>query len=623
MGLLRRVLLALCFPNFSVLPLLPVALIPLLAALDGLTWRRAFLPGFVFGVAFWLVTIPWIAYTVHRFGGVGVPLAGLALAITAGICAVPFGLMASLSAPCARARAGRRRDVCRRVGRPGGLPHVRLASSAASRGLSSRTRWPTSRLSSARPRSAASFFTSFLLAALNAALFVALTRPCRNARLAWLLGAAVCALAAARRATPAAGPFREALKVGVVQPNVEQDLRWDKETAERIQRDLEDQTRALCRADRPVLILWPESASPYAWSFNAAYRERVLALCRELDVAILMSTAWSDAPWRGGRPVLQRGASRDEGGPVLPPYFKQRLVPFGEYVPLAPVLRMIKPISRAVPGGFTPGAGTVLLSLGDWKLGGAVCYEVVYPWIARAEVRAGADVLFTLTNDAWYGRAGAQRQHWQAAVVRAVETGRPLVRAAVTGISGVVDADGRVLVSLPAGKKGAFSAPVFRPVSAPPAVAAGDAVLWVCAAGLLAGILRARFPSPRGPAASASPRRREETRERRTHRAPARTRVVRELPPGLSLTSARRRREKAELERKTGEPGFWTNALEAQDTLRKLKRAERILADDKDLKERQEELEILAEFLKSRRGRREGRRHGDRDGRRRGRAARS
>ncbi len=145
------------------------------------------------------------------------------------------------------------------------------------------------------------------------------------------------------------------------------------------------------------------------------------------------------------------------------------------------------------------------MPLGGWTLGGAVCYEVVYPWIARAETRAGADVLFTLTNDAWYGRAGAQRQHWQAAVLRAVETGRPLVRAAVTGISGAVSPDGRVLVSLPAGRKGAFSAPVFRMLSTAPAVAVGDAIVWVCAAGLLAGILRARFPSPRGSVAAASP----------------------------------------------------------------------------------------------------------------------
>jgi apolipoprotein N-acyltransferase len=504
-SLVSGVLLALCFPNFSILPLLPVALIPLLFALDGLSWRRAFLPGFAFGAVFWLLTIPWIAYTVHRFGGVGWPLAGLALALGAGLCAIPFGLMASLYA-AVRPRTGPGVVVAfaaawvvqegfrTYVWIFGGFPWNLLANPLAD---------VPALLGTAALGGV--LLTSFLLAALNAALFVALTRRSRDGRLGWLLGAAAFALAAAALRPPRPGPSDEALKVGVVQPNVEQDIRWDAGTAERIQRDLEEQTRALCRVDRPVLVLWPESASPYAWSFNAAYRERVLALCRELDVSILMSTVWSDAPWKEDAPYYNAALLVTKAGPVLPPYLKQRLVPFGEYVPLAPLLRMIKPISRAVPGGFTPGEGTALLPLGDWRLGGAVCYEVVYPWIARAEARAGADVLFTLTNDAWYGRAGAQRQHWQAAVVRAVETGRPIVRAAVTGISGVAGPDGRVVVSLPAGRKGAFSAPVFRPRSVAPAVAAGDAVLWVCAAGLLAGILRARFPSPRGPVAAASP----------------------------------------------------------------------------------------------------------------------
>ena len=504
-SLASGVLLALCFPNFSILPLMPVALIPLLAALDGLPWRRAFLPGFVFGAVFWLVTIPWIAYTVHRFGGVGTLVAGLALAITAAICAVPFGLMASLYA-AVRPRSGPgvvfafgaawalQEGFRTHVWIFGGFPWNLLANPLADAPVLLGT-----------TAIGGVFFTSFLIAALNAALFVALTRPSREARLLWLLGAAIGALGAAGLRPPRPEPPVEALKVGVVQPNVEQDIRWDRATADRIQADLEDQTRALCRLERPVLVLWPESASPYSWSFNAQYRDRVLSLCRELDVAILMSTAWSDAPGEENAPYYNAALLVTKDGPVLPPYFKQRLVPFGEYVPLAPILRRIKPISRAVPGGFTPGASTVLLRLGNWSLGGAVCYEVVYPWIARAETRAGADVLFTLTNDAWYGKAGAQRQHWQAAVLRAVETGRPLVRAAVTGISGVVEPDGRVLVSLPAGRRGAFSAPVFRARTTAPAVAAGDAVLWVCAAGLLAGILRARFPSPRGSVASASP----------------------------------------------------------------------------------------------------------------------
>ncbi len=491
-------LLALCFPNFSVLPLLPIALIPLLAALDGASPTQAGFLGYMFGLVFWTVTIPWIAYTVLRFGGVPRPVAGLALALAAAICAVPFAVLGLLYAWVApRSAAG----IVATFGAAwvfqeflrtyvyifGGFPWALLANPLAD----------VPRLMGTAALGGVSL-TSFLLASLNATLFVSLTRPARNSRLAWLLGACIAGVLAG-----AAGPRRprasgEFLKVGVIQPNVQQDLRWEPGTAERLFSDLENQTRELCLQDRPVLLLWPESASPYAWSFSPGYRSRVVALCRELDIAILLSTVWSEAPGDPGAPFYNAALLVTKNGPVQPPYLKQRLVPFGEYVPLASLLRVIRPISRAVPSAFTPGKGSTLLPLGSWKLGGAVCYEVVYPWIAREETRAGADVLFTLTNDAWYGHAGAQRQHWQSAVARAIETGRPLVRAAITGISGAVDARGRVLVTLDPDVKGAFSVPLERPLATPPAAAAGDAVAWICTAGLVAGILRARVRKPQG-----------------------------------------------------------------------------------------------------------------------------
>ena len=497
-ALASGVLLALCFPNFSILPLLPVALIPLLAALDGASPTQAGFLGYVFGLAFWTLTIPWIAYTVQRFGGVPWPVAGLALALAAAICAVPFavlGLLYAWAAP--RSAAG----IVATFGAAwvfqeffrtyvyifGGFPWALLANPL--------TEVP--RLMGTTALGGVSL-TSFLVASLNAALFVALTRPARNLRLAWLLGAALAAglAGAAGPRTPHAST--EFLRVGVVQPNVQQDLRWEPDTGERLFSDLENQTRELCSKDPPVLVLWPESASPYAWSFSPGYRRGVVSLCRELDIAILLSTVWSDAPGEPGAPFYNAALLVTKDGPALPPYLKQRLVPFGEYVPFASLLRMIRPISRAVPSAFTPGRGASLLPLGSWKLGGAVCYEVVYPWIAREETRAGAYVLFTLTNDAWYGRAGAQRQHWQSAVARAIETGRPLVRAAITGISGAVDASGRVLVALDPDVKGAFSVPLERPSAPPPAVAVGDAAAWVCTAGLVAGILRARARKPQG-----------------------------------------------------------------------------------------------------------------------------
>jgi apolipoprotein N-acyltransferase len=490
-------LLALCFPNFSILPLLPVALIPLLAALDGARPRQAAFLGYVFGLVFWTLTIPWIAYTVFRFGGVAWPVAGLALAAAAAICAVPFAVMGLLYAWVSpRSAAGLVATfgaswVVQELFRTtvyifGGFPWALLAN-------------PLADVPQLMGTAAIGgvFLTSLLVASLNAALYVALTRPDRNLRLGWLVGATLAGVLAAAAGPRRPKPAGEVLVVGVIQPNVRQDLRWEPGTAERLFVALEDQTRSLCRQDRPVLVLWPESASPYAWSFSEAYRQRVVALCRELDIAILLSTVWSDSPDDPDAAFYNAAVLVTKAGATRPPYFKQRLVPFGEYVPLAGALRRIRPISRAVPSAFTPGHGTTLLSLGSWRLGGAVCYEVVFPWIARDETRAGADVLFTLTNDAWYGRAGAQRQHFQSAVVRAIETGRPLVRAAITGISGAVDATGRVLVALDPDVKGAFSVPLERPSAPPPAVAAGDAVAWVCAAGLLAGILRARFLEPR------------------------------------------------------------------------------------------------------------------------------
>lgn len=501
-------LLALCFPNGSLLPLLPVALIPLMAAVDGAGVREALKLGWLFGFVFWVAAIPWIAFTVKVYGGVSWPVAFLALGIAAGLYAVPMALMAGAVA-LASPRSGAGIVLIWGAGWVaqegfrtylfifGGFPWVLLGTALADHPvLVQSAAWGGVEL------------TSFLLVALNAALFVALTRARRTSRLLWLAGAVsagVAVVVAGGSRLRSLSDGEPVLRSGVIQPNVAQLLRWEEGTAGRQWGELVAQTRRLVKVDRPDVVLWPESATPFSWPWDASYREALVALCRELDVAILVNTVWSDAPERADAPYTNAALLVTKNGPVLPPYEKQRLVPFGEYVPLASLLRFIGPISRAIPGAFTPAARSVLLRLGGVRLGGAVCYEVVYPWIARNHVRAGADVLFTLTNDAWYGTMGARRQHWQAAVLRAVETGRPLVRAAITGISGAVDPAGRVLVTIGPDLKGSFSVPLPAPLPDPPAVVLGDAVLWVCAAGLGAAILRRRVFPPREPGAALLP----------------------------------------------------------------------------------------------------------------------
>lgn len=485
--------------------LLPVCLIPLLVSMEGASVRAASLRGFVFGFVFWLVTIPWIAYTVHRYGEMPWPVAILALLLSAAIMAVPFGAMtAALALAAPRSPLGLVAGFAAawvaqeglRTYLFGGFPWALLAYPLAQ---------TPELIQSAALGGVA--LTSFLVAVTNGFLYLAVTQPKLLLRTTSFM-AAVCLVSACllvgdiryNHYFDAPKTEAESLQVGVVQTNVGQELRWSAGTSERIFRDLRDQTRQLVRfaRPRPDVVLWPESASPFSWSYSAEYRRAVVELCRELDVAILLNTVWCETPEDDEAPYYNSALLVTKDGPVLPPYFKLRLVPFGEYVPLAPILGRIRPISRAVPGAFAAGREERIIPFRGRRFGGAICYEVVYPWVLRDKVRKGADLLFSLTNDAWFGTAGARWQHWQAAVFRSVETGRTLVRAAVTGVSGAVLENGHSIPALGPDERGSFVVGVPPPQGTPPAVRLGEIPLLVCAAGLLASILRRRAFKPQG-----------------------------------------------------------------------------------------------------------------------------
>lgn len=494
-ALLSGVLLGLCFPNGSVVVFLPVALVPLLLALDGLGVRRAALLGGLFGVVFWLTVMPWITHVVHRFGGMSPPLALLALFLTAAGLALPMAGMTALAALAAPRSAAARLLVFPaawvvqelfRTYAFSGFPWALAAYPLAP--------WPLLTQTAALGGAA---FTSFLVVLVNAG-FAEAVRPAGRRGAALGEVAAVVALSVAFGAVRLAAPLDLArgpgLRVLLVQPNIEQDVRHGSADVVRIHEEVTGLTRALLRRAPSDLVLWPESATLLAWPWSEGLRDDLARLCRQERTALLFNTVWSDAPSDDAAPYFNSALLVDGHGVVGEPYHKLRLVPFGEYVPLAALFRWVPQVSQAVPGSFTPGTRAIPLELSGVRLGGAICYEVVYPWIARAQVEAGADVLYTLTNDAWYGDGGAQEQHWQAAVFRAVETGRPLLRAAVTGISGWVDGRGRVLARLGPGARAGIAGRLRVPPRSyrTPAGRLGDAVPVVCAAALLVAILRAR-----------------------------------------------------------------------------------------------------------------------------------
>ena len=233
----------------------------------------------------------------------------------------------------------------------------------------------------------------------------------------------------------------DAVRVGLTQGNVDQAEKWNEQHANEIfQRYLQMSRQSA--AGGAQFVLWPESAMPSIFGDDLVGTEQVRALARSIGVPILVGT---DQIERGPASKYFNSAVlvRADGstGAV---YSKMHLVPFGEYVPLRRVFFFASRLVEAV-SDFSPGESAVLLPVGQHQASTAICYEIVYPNLVRQSVAAGSELLTTITNDAWFGPTSAPYQHFAQASMRAIENGRYLVRAANTGISGIVDPYGRVL----------------------------------------------------------------------------------------------------------------------------------------------------------------------------------
>jgi apolipoprotein N-acyltransferase len=135
----------------------------------------------------------------------------------------------------------------------------------------------------------------------------------------------------------------------------------------------------------------------------------------------------------------------DPAGATAAVYRKIHLVPFGEYVPFQRLLFFVGPLVEAV-SAFSAGTRVTMLPVEGHMVSTAICYEVTYPSLQREAVLQGSEMLTTITNDAWYGESSAAYQHFEMAAMRAIEEGRYLVRSANTGISGIIDPYGRILI---------------------------------------------------------------------------------------------------------------------------------------------------------------------------------
>lgn len=488
---------ALCFQADPRSWLAWVALAPLVA----LVYRpRAAFWGFVYGLVYWLASLPWIATTVSTFGGLPTAVGVLALLLLAGWLSIETALLAALGRRWLLAGRGELHLLwllpsawvvleAQRFFFLGGFPW-NLAAHA----------WidvPGALISTAWIGASG---LSFLVVLANVGVALAVARGHRIAGLSAVLGVLLL-LVLGGRFMAGDGPGRGSsidtdrgnggapgMEVRLIQPN--SPIAWDEATLQQNYRRLLELSHQAC--DPSVLLVWPESAAwPHSWESSPRLRADVATLAR-----------------RGCGVLLGSPLRRSEDGGILnalfvvgaegpgTPYAKRRLVPWGEYVPLKDVLPFLGKLARNV-GDFEPGTDVALVEWDKERLGAAICYEVIFAAPVAEQVRAGASVLLTITNDAWYGDSSAPWQHLRAARFRAAETRRPLLRAALTGVSALVDERGRVVRQLGVGEEGVLAARVVGGRSLTPFVRWPWLAIALSALGIGFAIIRLRrSPAP-------------------------------------------------------------------------------------------------------------------------------
>jgi apolipoprotein N-acyltransferase len=269
----------------------------------------------------------------------------------------------------------------------------------------------------------------------------------------------------------------DALAVRIVQPNIDLSEKWDVDVRDRIFRTMLELSSKPPEAGQPVprMILWPETSVPF---FFAERPDALTALGEMLqDGQLLVAGAMRD---EGGRATGEKARyynsviAINDKGEIVDAVDKVHLVPFGEYMPFADLLARLG-LEQVVAGpmDLSPGASRhAIVTPEGFRALPFVCYEIIFPDIIAVDATS-ADIIVNVTNDAWFGDTPGPYQHFRQAQLRAVETELPLLRAANTGISGLVDPQGRIIDALAINVRGVIDASV--PVQRKDARAAGGA----------------------------------------------------------------------------------------------------------------------------------------------------
>ena len=440
--------LALAFPRTDWWAMAWIVLTPLLVVALTRPPRAALGWGWLHGTVFFLVLLRWLDHTFRTYSTIPWPVSWLPILTLAAYCGLYTGAVAAALAWITRRRSAGLALLAApflwvagewvRGRLLGGFPWGTL-------GYSQHLRLPVIQVAELGGVHA----VSLVVLAVNAAVAGCLLLAWRRALLGVGLGAALLggtlAFGYARLAEPTPPGV---VAVAIVQPSIEQPLKFDPEHAE-VTRGIYLSLTRRAAADRPDLIVWLETATPTPLGRDPGLVRALGDIARVAGSRFVVGSLDVGA---GSPPVVRNSAFLLTEHGIAGRYDKMHLVPFGEFVPLSGVIGFVRGWAEFI-SELEPGRRAVVFPGPPAPFGVVICYEGIFPELVREFVRSGARLMVNLTNDAWFGRTSGPWQHLGMYPFRAVEHRTAIVRAANTGVSAFIAPTGQVLRRLDLGSR--------------------------------------------------------------------------------------------------------------------------------------------------------------------------
>ncbi len=437
-------LLAVTFPRPDLFPLAWVALVPLLLVMR----YRPFASGFKAGAVFFAIVLYWLNIVMTTYGGLPLILSLIVYLFLVAYLAIYFALATWLSC---------RLETVLKLPYIVTLPPIWVALEYLRGWLLSGFPWAIIGYSQQNFSLAIQssdvtgvYGVSLMLVVVNCAIAGVIAAP--RSRLVWLGVAATMVISISHfgygcwRESQPLEQRSEQLRVALIQGDIDQGQKWAPEN-QQFTIDRYQQLSIQAMQNHPDLLIWPEAATPFFLQEQSALAARVKQLPKRLETALLVGSPSYTLLPSGQYQYFNSAFLFSASGKKLGRSDKIHLVPFGEYVPLEPFLAFIDKLVVGV-GDFSPGK-IQPLPLNGHTLGVLICYEAIFPELAREYVREGSSLLVNLTNDAWFGHSSAPYQLLAMTRFRAIENRIWIARAANTGISALISPAGRVVLSGP------------------------------------------------------------------------------------------------------------------------------------------------------------------------------